>query len=176
MKRTKQLVFAIALTFLAGLFWSAQAQVIPPSKAITIQGIEISSGIAESDKDEVYGCSWLGKTSGSFPGSFFMSMNYTQSSNALSGPQPYLLDIVTSGTWSLPVYANNRYLGAIYGHVVSGTMEWQDLSKSFAAVNMTLFIDGGTKNFAGISGKGIFSGTLNRATKGMPELKGTLAF
>ena len=177
MKRTKHLAFAIVLTFLAGLIWSAQAQVMPPSKTTTLQGIEISPGIEE--KEGIYGISYLGRTSGRLPGSFFMSLNYTRSSGAfgISPPQPIsLLDTITGGTWSLPVYVYNRYVGAIYGHVDSGTMEWNDFSKSGAAVDIVLIVDGGTKAFAGTSGKGRFSGTLNRITKDKPEMNGTLEF
>lgn len=179
MNTTKRLVFAVALTLLAGLFWSAQAQVMPPSKAISVQGIETTIGTAENDKGDMYGCTWLGKTSGYMPGSFFMSMNYTRSSGAFIGispPQPISLsDTITGGTWSLPVYVYNRYVGALYGHVDSGTMEWKDTG-GVAAVDMMLVIDGGTKAFTGVSGKGTFSGTLNRITKDKPTISGQLLF
>ena len=176
MKRTKHLAFAIALTFIAGLIWSAQAQVPLRIRTATVQGIEISPGIEGTEG--LYGTSYVGRTTGQWPGSFFVSLNYARSGAPIGiSPPEYisLFDNIAGGTWSMPIY-NTLYRGAIYGQVYSGTIEWNDFSKSTATVNLELIIDGGTKNFAGVSGKGTFSGTLNRITNGKPELNGTLRF
>ena len=163
MKQTKHLAFAIALTFIAGLFWSTQAQVT--AKATKLQSIEISTGTESPERGVVNGISFLGKTTGSYPGSFFMSMDYSGKSQATN--------IITIGSWSLPVYRANQYQGAIYGRVVDGTMEW-NADKTIATVKIALSIEGGTQTFSRSIGQGSFVGTLNRTTRGKPTLNGTL--
>ena len=172
MKRTKQLAFAIALVFVAGSFWSAQAQVISNSRGTKLQGIEVSPGIEDAERGVVNGASYLGKTSGTFAGSFFMSLSYDKTSSASLPPIPDV-NKIRIGTWSLPVYRSNQYLGAIYGRVVEGAMQWND-DRSIATVNITLSVDGGTQTFADANGKGTFVGKLNRATKGKPTMNGML--
>jgi hypothetical protein len=164
MKRTTYIAFAIALTFLAGLIGSAQAQ----TKITTLQGIEVSSGLESGERGVTYGVSFLGKTTGVLPGSFFMSLNHT---SFLSPDSP--INTINGGTWSLAVYQYNRYLGAIYGRVAEGSMNWK-APDTVAAVNITLIVDGGTRIFTGMSGKGTFSGTLNRMMADKPAMNGTL--
>ena len=165
MKQTKRLGFAIALTFIAGLFWSTQAQVV--TKATKVQSIEISTGTESPDRGVVHGTSFLGKTTGTFPGSFFISMDYSGKSMTTN--------IITIGSWSLPVYRANQYQGAIYGRVVDGTMEW-NADKTIATVNIALSVEGGTQTFSRSIGKGSFVGTLNRTPRGKPTLNGSLIF
>jgi hypothetical protein len=167
MKRTKHLACAIALTFLAGLSWSAQAQ----NRLTTIKGIEATPGVETPERGVINGTSFLGKTSGLYPGSFFMSLNYTTQSFGFSQTQ----NIITIGTWSLPVYRANQYLGAVYGRVVDGTMDWNS-DKTIATVNITMSVDGGTQTFEKSNGKANFVGTLDRTTRGKPTLNGSLMF
>jgi hypothetical protein len=164
MKRTTHIALAIALTFLAGLFCGAQAQ----TKPTTLQGIEVSSGLEGGERGVTYGVSFLGKTTGVLPGSFFMSLNHT---SFLSPDSP--INTINGGTWSLAVYQYNRYLGAIYGRVAEGSMNWK-APDTVAAVNITLMVDGGTRIFTGVSGKGTFTGTLNRMVDDKPAMNGTL--
>src|ERR1044072_3568434 len=168
MKRTKHLAFAIALTFLAGLFWSAQAQ----NRLNTLKGIEVAPGVEDAEKGVINGASFLGKTSGLYPGSFFMSLNYTtESFGTLQTVQTR--NIITIGTWSLPVYRSSQYLGALYGRVVDGTMVWNS-ANTVATVNIILSLDGGTQKFEKASRQAEFVGTLDRTTRGKPTLNGSL--
>ena len=177
MNTAKRLAFAVALTLLTGLFWSTQAQ----SLSTKLQTIEVSPGIEGTDKGMMYGATYLGKTTGVLPGSFFLSMNYDMTSVltarlSLAQQVPSIQNI-TGGTWSLPVYRGSLYLGAIYGHIQEGTMQGTPGGLRPSTVNMILVVDGGTQTYDGTSGSGTFSGTLNHVTKdGIPTMSGTLSF
>ena len=173
MKRTKLLGFAITLTFCAGLFWSAQAQ--SPTRATKLLAIETSPGVEDKERGVINGISFLGKTTGTYPGSFFMSMNYTTTSRFASFPPISSVNTIKDGTWSLPVYRSGQYQGAIYGRVVDGTMEWNE-DNTIAKVNIIFSVNAGTQTFVNASGKGNFVGTLDRSTRGKPTLNGALFY
>ncbi|MGB7924068.1 MAG: hypothetical protein WCF57_12550 [Pyrinomonadaceae bacterium] len=170
MKRTKHLACAIALTFLAGLLGSVQAQ----NRLTTLKGIEVAAGTEDGERGIINGASVLGKTTGVWPGSFFLSLNYEQTSFS-SFPSVPTENAIKSGTWSLPIYRADKYLGAMFGRVIEGTMQWNS-DKTIAKVTITLSVDGGTQTYAKANGKGYFVGTLDRTTRGRPTMNGTLEF
>lgn len=198
MKTSKLFRMAAVLVLLAGLSASAMAQSktrssfrLPPEpvgSATTVIAIEATDGTLGYDsqtKEEVmFGYSFLGQTTGAFPGSFTISMNCTPPPN-VSGdsitigivPPP---SEIKGGSWTLPVYMTSLkttgYAGSLYGSIATGTMNW-DKTGTTAIVYAALNVSGGTQSWEGTKGYATFTGTLfvdEKTQKTM--LNGTLVF
>jgi hypothetical protein len=170
MKISKHILFATAFVLVAGL-GTAMAQTLgairlPPDPIVQVthlNAIEITDGIAGVDDatktETLFGHSFMGRTTGAFPGSFSLSMNSTPVI-----PVPGFGIELTGGAWSLPVYTTSLkgvpgYAGALYGAVNKGSMEW-DKTGTTANVFLELGVNGGTQTWNGYLGYATFSGTL----------------
>lgn len=176
MRMSKLFLFAAAFVLLAGLSLGIMAQKtmdptdsafrFPPPEPITpsvrVTAIEITDGTIGSDNqtknETIFGYSFLGQTTGSFPGSFTLSMNCTP-----AVPVPGDTSELTGGAWTLPVYwteiRGGGYAGSLYGTVVKGTMSW-DKTGTNANVYFVLKVDGGTQSWDGTGGFATFVGTI----------------
>jgi hypothetical protein len=162
---------------------------VSPGDTVTLKlnAIEVAEGARAFDynitptdlrpepllREVLFGYSFLGRTSGGLPGSLSLSMNCTPATFTPGGTNE-----MAGGTWSLPVY-NNRgvldayyrvgvfdsYVGALYGNITGGTINW-DKTGTVGVFDMTFVMTGGTKAFAGLSGKGTLQGTLFESEKG----------
>ncbi|MCU1266485.1 MAG: hypothetical protein JWM21_2803 [Acidobacteria bacterium] len=170
MKTSKQILLTTAFVLLAGL-GSVMAQRVatirlPPEPIVPIthlNAIEISDGIAGVDDatktETLFGYSFLGRTTGAFPGSFSLSMNCSPVI-----PVPGFRTELTGGAWTLPVYTTTLkgaagYAGALYGTVGKGSMDW-DKTGTKATVFLLLNVSGGTQTWEGSQGYATFSGIL----------------
>jgi len=190
MKISKQLLLAAAFMLLTGLGATAMAQgkdslyrvaaVTRDQPVVRISAIEVSFGTAgtntETSMDTAFGYSFLGQTTGSFPGTFTLSMNSTPST-----PIPGGTSEVTGGSWTLPVYeidgqGNTSYAGSFYGTISSGMIEW-DQSGTTAGISFRLNVNGGTEAYDGTNSFATFVGTLlvDEATQKI-TLEGKLTF
>jgi hypothetical protein len=189
MKTGKLFLLTAALVMAAGLVGSAMAQGrIAPAGAIEIRpipattklnAIEITDGTIGYDsnakQEMTYGYSFLGRTSGEFPGSFSLFMNCTPAIPMLGDASE-----VTGGSWALPVYMTGAkgglvYVGSLYGTISNGSMNWDKLGN--ADVNLVLNVDGGTQNWAGATGSVTFVGTLlHSQSSDVTTLTGELVF
>jgi hypothetical protein len=193
MKTSKHLLLAAAFVLLAGLCSGAMAQGkmdpeglafrLPPQPiltSVTINAIEITDGKlgydSQTKQETAFGYSFLGRTTGAFPGSFTMSMNCTPAI-----PVPGEGSELTGGAWTLPVYTTgittgNGYAGSLYGTVATGKMGW-DKTAANAEVSFVLNVEGGTQSYDGIQGYATFVGTLVFDEKTQETmLKGELVF
>jgi hypothetical protein len=161
----------------------------------TVSAIEVTDGTigynSRTREETVFGYSFLGRTSGAFPGSFTLSMNCTppltppvgpvgSSDITAVGPMVPAPIQVSGGTWTLPVYLMHRlsdgYAGSLYGTIVDGTMNW-DSAGTNCTVYLVLNINGGTLAWEGSGGYATFSGTLSvDETTRKTTLNGTLVF
>jgi hypothetical protein len=165
----KRLGLTVVLTMFFGLFGATLAQ--SAEYTDTLNGIEISPGIADEDKEVRYGVAFAGKASGPLPGYFAAAVNYTSSS-----PGPNITNVIIGGSWAVTVIKNGRFLGTVYGQVTDGMAVW-DATGKVAAVQVNVIVKGGTKNYARVTGDGVFEGTLDHtplARKRPPTLNGTL--
>lgn len=197
MNTSKRFLLALTFVMLTGLYAGAMAQsrtsafLLPPepySDVIKVNAIRISEGTTGYDgqtkQESKFGYSFLGKTSGSLPGSFTLFMNYVtdipvpRDSSAI--PIPGDSSALTGGAWALPVYVastklgGDGYAGSIYGSIASGKMSW-DKAGTSAAVYIILNVDGGTKSWEGVKGSATFVGTLSIDDKGTTILNGGLS-
>lgn len=193
MKTRKNLLFAATLVLLAGLFAGAMAQSridptasifrLPPPEPIgsivQVNAIEITDGITGMDsqtkQETAFGYSFLGRTTGTFPGSFTLSMNCTPAI-----PVPGDTSELTGGSWTLPVYLSSLksggYAGSLYGTIAKGTMNWDERGTS-ANIYIILNVDGGTQAWDGVAGYASFAGTLSVDEKTQKTtLSGDLVF
>jgi hypothetical protein len=187
MKTRTNFLLATAFVLLAGL-GSAMAQStknssivrLPPQpigSAVTVNAIEISDGIVgfdQSKSETVFGYSFLGRTTGTFPGSFSLFMNCAPSLPVSGG-----INDVTGGAWTLPVYVTDMkggiYAGSLYGNIVKGTMSW-DKTATKASVYFVLDVSG-TQSWSGVGGYATFAGILLTDEKtGQTTLTGDLVF
>jgi hypothetical protein len=186
MKTNKQILLAAALVLLAS-FGSAMAQgrmtqkgMTPPEpigSVVQVNAIEVSDGTFgwNQAKDEtMFGYSFLGRTTGAYPGSFTLSMNCTPAI-----PVPGKAGDISGGTWMLPVYMTEirtGYAGSLYGTIAKGTMTW-DAKGTSATIYIVLNVDGGTQVYDGTTGFATFTGTLlvDEKTE-KTTLTGTLMF
>ena len=190
MKTSRHYLFAATFVLLAGLGVSAMAQskmaqkgstlISPPEPILStvhVNAIEVTDGTVGYDKDTkqetAYGYSFLGRTTGSFPGSFTLAMNCTPAVAEPGGSTE-----MTGGVWTLPVYVTGLkgtgYAGSLFGSVAKGEMSW-DKTATQAVVYFVLNIDGGTQAWDGARGYAIFSGTLSVGEKNT-TLTGDLVF
>jgi len=174
MKTSKHLLFAAAFVLLAGLCFGAMAQGkmdpqgsalrLPPEPILIVKvnAIEVADGVigldTQTKKETAFGYSFLGRTTGSLPGSLTLSMNCTPAT-----PIPGVTTELTGGAWTLPVYMTGikgtGYAGSLYGTIAKGTMNW-DKTGTGANVYMVLNVDGGTQSWDGVQGYATFVGTL----------------
>lgn len=177
MKTSKYFLLAAAFVLLAGLSLGAMAQGrmdstrsivrLPPEppieNSVSVNAIEVADGTIGTDSqtgsETVFGYSFLGRTTGDFPGSFSLSMNCTP---AL--PVPGETNDLTGGSWTLPVYmptmTGSEYAGSLYGTLSKGTMNW-DKTATSATVYFVLNVDGGTQTWDGVTGYATFAGTIS---------------
>ena len=167
MRISKLFPFAAAFVLLAGLSLGTMAQGtmdptgsvfrLPPPEPITpmvqVNAIEITDGTIGSDNqtknETIFGYSFLGQTTGFFPGSFTLSMNCTPAI-----PMPGDTSRLTGGAWTLPVYMTpingGDYAGSLYGTISDGIMNWGKTGN--ADVNIVLSVNGGTMFWDGVAG------------------------
>ncbi|MGH9874757.1 MAG: hypothetical protein ACRD9S_20065, partial [Pyrinomonadaceae bacterium] len=178
MNTSKRVMIIAAFILIACLAASADAQrktalqvnnIAPPqpigeSVTMTLNAIEVSDGVVGLDGrdgggagvypnpgETIFGYGFLGRTTGDLPGSFMFSMNCTPAVFT-----PGESNEITGGMWTLPVYAqalkglNTVYMGSLYGKSVSGKMGWDKDGNAAVYVNLT--IEGGTQNWAGVTG------------------------
>jgi len=174
MKTSKHLLFAAAFVLLAGLCFGAMAQGkmdpqgsalrLPPEPILIVKvnAIEVADGVIGLDnqtkKETAFGYSFLGRTTGSLPGSLTLSMNCTPAT-----PIPGVTTELTGGAWTLPVYMTGikgtGYAGSLYGTIANGKMNW-DKTGTNADIYFVLNVDGGTQSWDGVQGYATFVGTL----------------
>ncbi len=193
-------MLATALVLLTGLCAGATAQQLktetnPPTPnfigntiTLKLSAIEVAEGARGFDynvtatalrpeplfREILFGYSFLGRTSGDLPGSLSLSMNCTPAAFTPGGTNE-----MAGGMWTLPVYSNHdgsldSYDGALYGSVAGGTIKW-DKTGTVGEFDMSLQITGGTKDFAGLSGKATIQGTVYESEKGT-TLSGVMTF
>jgi hypothetical protein len=191
MNTRKYFLLTAAFVLLAGL-GSAMAQKssairlppeLPPEpfllNVVHVNAIEIADGTVGYDQaktETTFGYSFLGLTTGAFPGSFTLSMNCTPAT-----PVPGDSSKMTGGAWTLPVYTTSikggtSYAGSLYGTVANGKMAWGKMATS-AEVYFVLNVDGGTQRWDGARGYATFAGTLFVDEKtGKATLTGDMVF
>jgi hypothetical protein len=191
MKTHKHFLLAAALMLVVGLCYSAVAQSnakstafrLPPEPigtVVSVNAIEISDGTLGFDSqyknETAFGYSFLGRTTGDFPGSFTLSMNCTP---AVAVPGD--TSLMTGGVWTLPVYISgirgvSDYAGSMYGTIANGKMIWDKTGRN-AEIYFVLNVDGGTQTWQGVSGYASFTGNLVVDEKaGGKVLTGNLVF
>ena len=171
MKTNKQILLAAAFVLLAS-FGTAMAQgrmnqsaavKLPPEpigSVVKVNAIEVSDGIAGwglNKEETVFGYSFMGRTTGAFPGSVTLSMNCTPAI-----PIRGKASDISGGSWTLPVYMTEirtGYAGSLYGTIAKGTMTW-DAKGTSATIYIVLNVDGGTQVYDGTTGFASFAGTL----------------
>ena len=124
--------------------------------------------------NKVFGWTFSGQTKGDSSGPIFMSVNYDEDITGISpvdSVTPMTLNLVSGGSWSEQIYVDGSFAGSISGSIVSGTVSW-NTDRTVATVELQLICDNGTGTFAGASGSGTFTGTLDRASAG--AVTGTL--
>jgi hypothetical protein len=135
---------------------------------------EISAGTVERS-NVVYGWTFSGQTKGDLSGNIFMSVNYANDINAIGVDNAVRenspLNNVSGGAWSKMIYVDGAYAGSLSGTIAGGSMNWNP-EHTIATFELQLICDNGTVNFAGVTGSGTFTGTLDRANGG--AVTGTL--
>jgi hypothetical protein len=176
MKTDRLFLLAAAFVLLASLGAGVMAQGkmdpkgsafrLPPEPILPIvkvNAIEITDGTIGLDnqtkRETAFGYSFLGRTTGSLPGSFTVFMNCTPAT-----PIPGGTSELTGGAWTLPVYMTSieggaAYAGSLYGTIAKGTMNW-DKTGTNGDVYFVLNVDGGTQSWDGVEGYATFVGTL----------------
>jgi hypothetical protein len=172
MKTRKHIFMAAAFVLLAGLGTAmGQGKMnkngatfrLPPEPigpVVKINAFEVtdgSIGYRPTKEETMFGYTFLGRTSGSLPGSITLSMNCTPAT-----PTPGGSSALTGGSWTLPIYmteVRGGYAGSLFGTIVKGTMTW-DKTGTNANIYFVLNVDGGTQSWEGIQGYATFAGTL----------------
>jgi hypothetical protein len=171
MNTGKRFLLAVTFVMLTGLYAGAMAQSetsafrVPPEPVLPtahVNAIEITDGTlgydSQTKSETAFGYSFLGRTTGSFPGSLTLAMNCTPAIPIAGGTSE-----LTGGVWTLPVYMtgikSTGYAGSLYGTIAKGTMFW-DKTRTNANVYIVLNVDGGTQSWDGVGGYATFTGTL----------------
>lgn len=187
MKTSKHILLTLVFVLLSGLSAGVMAQRkssgslrLPPEPigtVVSVNAIEVTDGLAgfDSDKQETqFGYSFLGRTTGAFPGSFTLSMNCSPAIAVPGDTSP-----LKGGSWTLPVYnagLKSGYAGSLYGTIAKGQMTW-DKTGTSANVYIVLNVDGGTQSWDGVTGYATFTGTLTEGEKGQKTtLTGDMVF
>jgi hypothetical protein len=147
--------------------WTTAAHAATPdaSATDTLNGLEIFPGVSIGQVR--YGVTFAGRATGSLPGSWAASINYTP-----PNPGANVVNSIVGGTWSLEVVRHGVVKGSLFGNVVSGTATWNS-DGTVASLTATLTITGGTRVFAGVTGSGTFDGTLSHLSF-PPSISGAL--
>lgn len=171
--KIKFMALTVALLITLVLSGAVKAQ---SGTAVSFKGLEISTGYEEPG--EAYGWMCYAKTTGAFPGSFTVSMDY------LGTKAPGTSSSISGGSWTLPVYTTSKfsklgpiplesYQGVLFGTVEGGAITWG--KDGNATMELKLIVQGGTQAFAGYSGGAVLYGTLAYSEKGAPWT-GTIYF
>jgi hypothetical protein len=188
MRKSKYFWLAMVCLLLAGLADNAQAQraaalypqgQVGPSGMVTVNALQISEGELafhyRMQSDTMFGLSFLGQTSGDFPGTLTLSLNATTGSVGTGNGKSS--NLITGGSWTLPVYRTDvrgGFVGSIYGTISQGEIV-PTANPDKREVSMTLNIQGGTLAYQGAAGTATFTGTLTVDPRGNGgELEGTL--
>jgi hypothetical protein len=145
----------------------------PIGSVVSVNAIEVTDGTMGWDglkQETAFGYTFLGRTTGSFPGSFTLSMNCTPPPTKLDHDEiagvaiPFVAPIgITGGSWTLPVYMTairgSGYEGSLYGTIAKGEMNY-DKTWTKANVYVVLNVDGGTQAWDGVKGYATFVGTI----------------
>ena len=133
----------------------------PIGSVVKVNAIEVTDGTigydAQTKEETAFGYSFLGRTTGAFPGSFTLSMNCAPAKAVPEGTSA-----LKGGSWTLPVYmteVRGGYAGSLYGTIEKGTMTW-DAKGTSATIYMVLNVAGGTQSWQGVGGFATFTGTL----------------
>jgi hypothetical protein len=172
MNTRKHTLLAVAFVLLASL-GTAMAQrmdqqgsalQLPPEpigSVVKVNAIEVTDGTmgydGQTKEETAFGYSFLGRTTGAFPGSFTLSMNCAPAKAIAEGKSE-----LRGGSWTLPVYlteVRGGYAGSLYGTIEKGSMTW-DAKGTSATIYMVLNVGGGTQAWAGVGGYATFVGTL----------------
>lgn len=187
MKTSKHILLTVVFVLLSGFGAGVMAQGkargafrLPPEPIVpvtTVNAIEVTDGTMGWDglkQETAFGYSFLGRTTGSFPGSFTLSMNCTppptkgdrEGVNGFDIPPISIVPPpigITGGSWTLPVYMTairgSGYAGSLYGTIAKGEMNY-DKTGTKANVYVVLNVDGGTQAWDGVKGYATFAGTL----------------
>ena len=187
MKTSKNILLIAVFVLLSGLGTGTMAQSkaaavfgLPPEpieSVTTVNAIEVTDGtlgFSQTKDETMFGYSFLGRTTGAFPGSFTLSMNCTP-----AVPMPSDKSELTGGSWTLPVYmtaVRGNYAGSLFGTIAKGTMIW-DKTGTNATMYIVLNVDGGTQSWNGYGGYATFTGTLSVDEKTQQTtLTGNLVF
>jgi hypothetical protein len=162
----------LSLTFLA-VSLVLSTSTVKAQTVLTFNGLEISQG--HTELDETYGWACYGRTTGTMPGNFTMTLNYAPVKELPGG------NTLGGGTWTLPIYAQSMtgvtYMGVLYGTVKGGTIQWDEHGYS-GTMDAQLGIAGGTQALLGSKGWVDAKITINRnpvtLAKGPPSMSGTL--
>lgn len=170
MKTSKHILLTVVFVLLSGFGAGVMAQGkargafrLPPEPIVpvtTVNAIEVTDGTVGYDQtkeETAFGYSFLGRTTGAFPGSFTLSMNCTPATPVAGGSSQ-----LKGGTWTLPVYMTEfrgGYAGSLFGTIAKGVMNW-DKTGTNANVYIVLNVDGGTQAWDGVKGYATFAGTL----------------
>ena len=91
-----------------------------------VNAIEVTDGTmgydGQTKEETAFGYSFLGRTTGAFPGSFTLSMNCAPAKAIAEGKSE-----LRGGSWTLPVYmteVRGGYAGSLYGTIEKGSMTW----------------------------------------------------
>ncbi len=167
MKTSKLILSAAAFVLLAGLSItnaqrpSKEQSFRPlPIESTHFEGVKSADGMPgfDMDKEEAaFGYTFLGQTSGAYPGSLTLSLNLTPREL-----KPGVENTIKSGSWTLPVYYKNEstseYVGSLYGTITKGTINWDDPTS--AQIFLELDVAGGTEKFEGRTGSATFVGRV----------------
>ena len=168
----KQIAFAAVLICVLSAAAVAQKIVRPTpietTVSVKVEAVEVSDGVLVFDPnygESMFGYSFTGEATGDLTGAPMFSMNCFPA-QFIAGET----NKVTSGSWALPVYMkpykglNVVYVGSLFGQLVDGTMTWDKLGTT-ANITVKITIDDGTGTYAGVSGRGVFQGTLIEGEK-----------
>lgn len=192
MKTSKYFCLAVICLLLAGLTGHAPAQQKAVSYPAGIQGQSGPVGMAtvnarqisdgqlafdyQTQRDTTFGLGFVGQTAGDFPGTLTLSLNTSTSVGTINGANS---NVITGGTWTLPVYrtdVRSGFIGCLHGTIAGGEIvPTQNPNKS--EVSMTFDIQGGSLAYQGATGTARFTGTLTiDGRSNGSELEGTLVF
>ncbi len=163
----KRLILAILMIVLAGAVCSTPV-LAATSHVNTVKGIEVSPGVPFGNIQ--YGATFVGRATGTLPGTWTASINYTPPGTNCKATPP--TNAIVGGRWTLTVYQNGRFLGTLFGRVLSGALTWNSTCTS-ASVSGALAIGGGTGLYRGKTGTGQFTATLLHTTF-PPSINGSL--
>lgn len=120
--------------------------------------------------DVRYGVTFSGTSTGSLPGWWMVTLNYTPSS-AAGG----MVNNVMGGRWQFTQFENGLYKGSLYGNVTGGQIV-RDPTGVWAEVEAEFVITGGTGAYVNATGTGLLSHGEADHTPFPPSLIGNVEF